>query len=127
MRQPPENSRYGRRSSEAAKAETVQNFGGARFRRITAEVVELGVQSRQCSIVAALLRFGDGALDAAQLNIAIQCPVERGTLGRCVSWSRCAMRQRGGIRTSPISGSSRPRSSANRLDLPTPFRPTSAM
>jgi hypothetical protein len=44
-----------------------------------------------------------------------------------VSGMSCAtspMRQRGGISTSPASACRRPVSSANRLDLPAPLRPT---
>ncbi len=82
MRQPPENSRYGRLQLGRREAEAVQNFGGARFSRITAEIVELRVQSRQCGIVVGALRFGDGSLDATQLDIAVERPVERSALGR---------------------------------------------
>ena len=72
------------------EAEPVQNLRGTSFCRISAEVVELGVQSRQRSIVTVAFGLGDRALDLTQRDVAVERPVEC----RAFGWMRFLIEMR---------------------------------
>ena len=105
----------------AAKAQAVQQLGGARANAVGAYGVEPAVQLGHQQTVVILLGFGQFGLQGAEpLSPSITYSrAEHSSAG--VSWATPAICQPAGRLKLPLSMASSPRTSAKKVDLPQPF------
>ena len=98
----------------------------ARARRITADLLEAMMKRGECCTLLGIRDRGpfrrlEGTLDVTPSSTNSSAGVATAGVS-CATW---AIVQAAGSSTSPASAWSSPRRSANKLDLPQPFGPTS--
>jgi len=109
---------------DCAESQSVHQAGGAIARGIAAGVLERFVQRGEALALVLFVRVRKLLLERAQGRIAIDDEFDRRLRARRDICATCATMSRPGSSRSPASWCNSPNSSANRLDLPQPFGPT---